>query len=166
IFNQFGGSSGGPIVHNKFFFFGDFQGARIRQGDPRQLNLPTLAERTGDFSAVTARIFDPLTNPRVAFPGNIIPANRLDPAAVRMFSLLPIPNQAGPINFVSIPHVINDSNIFNVRLDYHLNERNRFSGHWTKSHVDSDGGSPLGVLNGAVLNNIEEGNPNTISLNY
>ena len=166
IFNQFGGSIGGPIVRNKIFFFADYQGARIRQGDPRQVNLPTLAQRTGDFSAIAARIYDPLTNPRVAFPGNIIPVSRLDKAAVRMFSLLPAPNQPGPLNFVSIPHVTNDTNIFNLRLDYNIDERNRLSSHWTRSNGSSDAGSPLGPMNGSALANLQDETSNTASLNY
>ncbi|HLI33631.1 MAG TPA: carboxypeptidase-like regulatory domain-containing protein, partial [Terriglobia bacterium] len=56
--NQFGGTLGGPIKHNKVFFFADYQGTRQSQGIPSGLVLvPTMAERNGDFSAVASTLF-------------------------------------------------------------------------------------------------------------
>ena len=49
--NQFGGSFGGPIMSNKWFFFGDYQGTRFTQGGSRLLTVPTAAARNGDLSA-------------------------------------------------------------------------------------------------------------------
>jgi hypothetical protein len=49
--NQFGFTLGGPIVKNKMFFFGDYEGLRIRQGKPQLSVVPTQAEIAGDFSA-------------------------------------------------------------------------------------------------------------------
>jgi outer membrane receptor protein involved in Fe transport len=59
--NQFGGNVGGPIRHNKYFFFGAYQGYRQTNGQPILATLPTAAELTGDFSAISAPIYDPLT---------------------------------------------------------------------------------------------------------
>jgi hypothetical protein len=102
IFNQYGFSIGGPvwipkIVHgkNKLFFFMDYQGTKRRQfATTPNLTLPTSAMRTGDFSAVSTIIYDPLTgNPdgsgRTPFGGNTIPGNRIASAAAKMASLLP-----------------------------------------------------------------------------
>lgn len=54
--------------------------------------------RAGDFSELNAPIYDPMTSPRVAIPGNIILANRLDPMALKLMSLYPMPNKAGLAN--------------------------------------------------------------------
>jgi Carboxypeptidase regulatory-like domain len=59
--NQFGANFGGPIKKDKVFFFGDYQGYRQTEGYPTNVTVPTAAELTGDFSAITAPIYDPLT---------------------------------------------------------------------------------------------------------
>jgi len=88
--NQFGASAGGPILKDKLFFFVSYQGSRLRS-DPalsRQF-LPTAAERTGDFSAVTTPIIDPLTSG--PFPNNQIPQNRINPVTVAFLPYIPTP---------------------------------------------------------------------------
>src|SRR5713226_8993432 len=84
--NQYGATLGGAAVKEKLFFFFSWESFGLRQGTVFTTTVPTLAERTGDFSAAgLPTIFDPLTvdpNPatsnkvRTAFAGNIIPANR------------------------------------------------------------------------------------------
>ncbi len=59
--NQFGANFGGPLKHDKMFFFGDYQGYRQTEGYPTNVTVPTAAELTGDFSGITAPIYDPLT---------------------------------------------------------------------------------------------------------
>jgi len=59
--NQFGGNIGGPLLKDRMFFFADYQGYRQTNGQLVNVTVPTAAELTGDFSGITAKIYDPLT---------------------------------------------------------------------------------------------------------
>jgi len=67
--NQYGGNGGGPIIKDKLFFFGSYEGFRLRKGSVFSTWVPTAAERNGDFSAIGSsnlpsalNIYDPLTS--------------------------------------------------------------------------------------------------------
>jgi hypothetical protein len=52
----------GPVKRNRIFFFGAYDGFRKRQASaPRFFSIPTMRERTGDFSEFPAQIYDPAT---------------------------------------------------------------------------------------------------------
>lgn len=97
--NQFGGTLGGPVRRGKTFFFSTWERTRQLVSDPIISTVPTLANRQGDFSdlrnAAGERIliYDPRT--RQPFPGNIIPADRIDPVALAAMQYLPLPNRPG-----------------------------------------------------------------------
>ncbi len=124
--HQFGGSLGGPLVQNKWFFFGDYQGTRATQGGSRLLSVPTAAARTGDLSAYGVAIYDPATGQQ--FPGNRIPQNRLSPQAQALLNLIPLPNAEGRENgtrdnFVASDSESFDENSMNVRIDGRFSNR-------------------------------------------
>jgi len=131
--NEFGGTVGGPIRKDRTFYFADYQGIRLRQPRTVISTIPTLAHRamitSGDFSGLGATIFDPNNvtgTQRVAFPGNRIPAARLDPAAVRVTGLLPPPTTAGATrNYVFNPTIEQRTDQFDARLDHNLGASDR-----------------------------------------
>ena len=105
IFNQFGGTFGGPVIKNRLFFFGSWERTVRRQNASAFRTLPTAALRQGDFSGTGARIYDPATGAangtgRTLFPGDRIPTNRIDPIVQKLIALIPAPNlvSATPAN--------------------------------------------------------------------
>jgi hypothetical protein len=91
---RYGASIGGPIVTNRTFFFGNYEGSRLKAlGGGSQAIVPTAAMRGGDFSANSFVVRDPNTG--AAFAGNRIPSDRIDPAARKILDFFyPLPNQS------------------------------------------------------------------------
>jgi hypothetical protein len=97
-YHQYGATLGGPVVRNKLFYFGSYEGTRDKQNASRTISVPTEALRRGDLSAAPNPIYDPMTgnadgSGRTAFAGNVIPANRIDPTAKKIIELMPLPNR-------------------------------------------------------------------------
>ena len=157
--NQFGFSLGGPVViphfyngHNKTFFFGDYEGRR--QGSPINTKgtVPTELQRQGDFSQTFAQtgakvtIYDPLTtvpsgtgttSVRTAFPGNIIPASRIDPVARNVVKYYPLPTTAGnqytaANNYYAAGVQAVNIDQFDVKADQYVNDNNRFNTRFSR----------------------------------
>ena len=129
--NQFGGSFGGPVRKNKTHFFTSWEGTRQVTGGTSIQTMPDAAQRSGDFSGTRDAagrmilIYDPVTGSgatRQPFPGNAIPANRLDSVAKAMTAYWPNPNRTGLItganNFGANTHPSFNRNIVIGRLDH------------------------------------------------
>ncbi len=106
IFNQFGGTIGGPIKKNKLFYFASYQGNRLVQGSAVVAQVPTAAMKTGNLSASPTRIYDPMTgnangSGRTPFAGSVIPSSRIDPGVAAMIATgaWSDPNQPGTGSF-------------------------------------------------------------------
>jgi hypothetical protein len=150
--NNFGGSLGGPIVRNKNFFFFNYEGLRLTQSDTMIDTVPTADEINGDFSMAGVTIYNPFsshanpsfdptkpvspTNPQVIrdpFPGNVIPANLIDPKAAQFLrQFIPRPNMDMGMNgcgmsMMGAPTVfgagVDCNNYLDVRNRHHVSDQ-------------------------------------------
>jgi hypothetical protein len=113
---QTGGTIGGPIASLKSFYFASVEATRDRSGDTRIANVPSEAQRAGDFSALATSIIDPASGH--PFPGNRIPASRFDTTGLRLLELYPHANRTDASgNFVSSPIAPHDTWQLTGRFD-------------------------------------------------
>lgn len=149
---QEGGSIGGPILHHKLFFFADYEATQQALFDGSNIfTVPTTAERTGDFSADSFTIYDPLLpdNPdgtRQPFPNNIIPDP--NPIALKFLSEMPkcnFPNPStcdsnttGAVNNLYVPGVDpSNAQKFDIRMDWDKSERQHIFGRFSFARLSS-----------------------------
>src|SRR5690348_9994137 len=131
--NQFGGTLGGPIRHDRTFFFMDYQGWRVRNAQTYLSTVPSALMRSGDFSELNRAIYDPLS--QTPFANNRIPAARIDPVSRNLIDqLYPTPNVAGQLsstgqtinNFLYNPVLQRQDDQFDVKVNQRLSDSNQF----------------------------------------
>jgi hypothetical protein len=128
--SQFGGVAGGPIRRDRTFFFVDYQAQRQTIGRTVISTVPTLQQRRGQFTEPIAGrislIYDPATTApgplgmtRSQFPGNTIPADRIDPVARALLERYPLPTTSGTANnFRRVGSEQANQDQFSLRLDH------------------------------------------------
>jgi hypothetical protein len=133
--NQFGATIGGPILKNKLFYFGNYEGYRQVQSSFSSALTPTEAMFGGDFSAAgLPPIYDPTTyNPatglRTQFLNNKIPSNRISSTITGLLNYyLPGAANFTGNNVSGNPETTLNSDQFTTRIDYDLNEKNQLFG--------------------------------------
>lgn len=173
--NQYGATIGGPVRKNKIFIFGGFEGFRQRQGAPFLRTVPTEAMSLGDFSnyrnaaGAVVPIYDPLTQcgahgnvtcaagtieQRTVFPGNRIPASRINPVAQKFvaFPAFAKPNNpadaAGNFNYFRNASTGGDNDQANIRADFNSSDKQRLFARYSRwksanSQVDVYGNKQL-----------------------
>ena len=147
--NDYGFTFGGPAIKNKAFFFFSWETLKRRESATVNNTIPTLAMRQGDFSALNVPIYDPATydpttRTRQVFPGNIIPANRIDPVANNFMSLYPTPqNGNASQNFIFNPPNQEDVGRINTREDYQLSQKHQLSWIFNRQTDDIPASTPL-----------------------
>ena len=166
--NQFGFTLGGPVVlpkiyngRDRTFFFGDYEGTRIRRAGQANTLVPTAAMRAGDFSGRPA-INDPATTRpdparpgafiRDPFPGNRIPAERMANESLYYLQFYPEANTAGG-TFAFAPSRRNETDKFDIRIDHHFSGSDTLSSSYsmnetttyTPGQFEANGGVTLSV---------------------
>lgn len=172
---QFGGSAGAPLIRSKLFLFGDYQGTRIGSPDGTHYDtVPTALMRQGNFSELLTtgiatgdytyfpicvsnsgsmnsniaqyskgQIYDPQTC--APFQGNIIPAGRLNSAAVNYLSAFPMPTRTDRLlnNFLVNNSSTSNYNTFDARIDWNLSSSDLFFFRASYDNSTSDNESEL-----------------------
>jgi len=154
--DQFGGSVGGPIEKNKWFFFGDYQGTRSTVGGSRLLTVPNAASRNGDLSAYGVNIYDPnggAPGSRPQFAGNVIPTARLSPQALKVLSLIPLPNNGSGIrdNYIAQGSELFNNDSFDARIDGRLSSSVNTFVRYSFARFDLNGPTAFGTGGGSEL---------------
>lgn len=149
--NRFGAAVGGPILRSRTFYFVNAEANPFQVPTPATLSVPSENMRNGDFSDLLAlgaqyQIYDPATTRphptqagrfvREPFPGNIIPAGRINPIAKNILGFYPLPNQPGTSdganNFTNPTTVAFETyHTATTRVDHNLSDRHRVYGRFS-----------------------------------
>ncbi|HZT28886.1 MAG TPA: TonB-dependent receptor [Bryobacteraceae bacterium] len=157
-FNQYGLTAGGPVVKNKVFWFFNWESLRQRTPFVYRFTVPTALQRQGDFSqtynaaGALFQVADPLTTApdgkggyvRTLFPGNRIPASRINPISANVLARYPNPNAAGDRftgtnNYYNVVPAPYDGDNYSLRIDPNI-QRHRLFARW--SHNQGFPGTP------------------------
>src|SRR5262249_41661069 len=149
----------GPV---KLFYMGAFENYREGTPNPLQVSWPEPEMRTGDFSKLKdaagapITIYDPFTSsdgginsPRQAFPGNIIPATRINPIAANVTKFMPLPNRPTPAGFrystsnLAIPDFFDKDKFYNLILKFDWNFGNKHRAFFPHRSHDRTEDPPL-----------------------
>jgi len=151
--NEYGFTLGGPVIKDKTFAFGYFNGFRYRRaGAGGVISVPTTAFKNGDFSSLGIPIYDPATTRsngsggfiRDQFPGNVIPANRISSVAKALQAFLPDPTSSGNLlNFIGGAPLGTSTDQWGFKVDHSFSTRHKLNASLAHSYFEEIPFSPF-----------------------
>ena len=183
--NTYGASLGGPIARDRTFFFAGFQGNNIDEGLTTVLTVPTALMHQGIFTesfpgAPAPIIYDPATTRidpatgllvRDPFPGNRIPADRIDPIGQALLNLLPDPTFTDRLggNYLANPvKTLNDYQ-GDLRIDHNFGNNDRIFARFSAEEADQylpTGLPDFGATGGFASNQTFDTSATNIALSH
>ena len=141
--NQFGGSLGGPLVRDRGFFFGSYEGSRMNRSLTRTFSVPSDAVRAGNFAGL-APICDPLAAGCAPFANNQIPVNRIDPIAAAFLNQVPRATSGAEVqNLNSVEESTRRIDQISLRVDHRVTDADQVFARF--STFDADELQPFGT---------------------
>ena len=159
VYNEFGGTIGGPIVRDKLFYFLSYEGTFDRQFASRFGTVPTSLMKRGNMSESPRLIYDPATGDatgagRAAFAGNIIPASRISPITKKLNDLIPDPNQPGfANNFFAAGGYTYDRNRIDTKVNYNASSKLTMFGRFSMMKWSMLNPAMFGAAGGQHISN-------------
>ncbi|MCX6631782.1 MAG: TonB-dependent receptor, partial [Candidatus Solibacter sp.] len=176
ILNIFGGNIGGPIKKDKLFYFINVERTTERTGNFASYSVAPADFRAGNFSNWTSytTVYDPATAPqtnaaaRTAFPGNVIPQNRINPIFPNIYKDMPLPNQVSPTDPLNLSGNYGVSgllrlnrNQYDSKVNYNVSRKVAIWGKYSRMDSPVEGKYPFGDLGGAALGTEGKGETTT-----
>ncbi len=159
INNQLGGTIGGPIVRDKLFYFGSYEGEFDRQTGGRLLTVPTADIRAGNMAAAPSPIYDPLTGAangtgRTPFANNLVPSARIEPIVTKLIGPLPAPTFPSQLTdnfYANGPYNVSRNKI-DAKVNYNATSKLALSGRLGWLDFDFSNPPAYGDLGGEGVN--------------